>query len=196
MADGISEESSKKKRGRPSVIPPKVLADFKVGRADVGPRCWQNDHYAYMAIHALGCYDRSLWRDEYAWLFERVAVGRQWALHWHKKSILTELGRIGDNDLIRECAAILCREKPKTREAIVRIRRFRLGQDEKAGDSQSLTHHLARSLDDYLSRYPATTDTEIMNAIRILMILRQPDDEDEETDSELPEFEDNDEDAE
>lgn len=81
-----------------------------------------------------------------------------------RKTILAELGRVGDEDDIRALALTLCEQKPRTTDAIVRIRQWRLGRQE-AGTADQLGDELCRAIDGYLARYPKTALATVIEAL-------------------------------
>jgi len=80
-----------------------------------------------------------------------------------RTTILTELGKIDSDELLLEMAREICRRRPKSREAVAAIRRFRGVRDEPS--SHKLTIKLIKTIDAYLKRYPTTTWGQIRRAV-------------------------------
>lgn len=64
-----------------------------------------------------------------------------------KKSLLSELGRILNRRELVETAERICKLKPKSREGVAMLRRWRLG--EKAGDAEELAGAIRRVIARY-----------------------------------------------
>lgn len=118
--------------------------------------------------------DDALWRTyamqviggtEYKWLFDKV--GCEAGLNTWKPVLLAELGRIDNAGDIRKCAAELCELKPKTRDGVLMIRRWRLSKD-GVGTAKDLAQAMLSAYNDYLMRYPATTKNNIGAALDLL----------------------------
>jgi hypothetical protein len=82
-------------------------------------------------------------------------------------TLLSELGRLGDPDLIRTIAARVCAVKPAAREGALRIRRLRAAAS--APKPGQLGQELAHAIDDYLLRYPATPVDAITTELESLI---------------------------
>jgi hypothetical protein len=119
--EAASEILTKRKRGRPSSFSEMeiVLAD---GIApEVGPRQRANVIYRQRAL-------RILVNDPgFSWLADGPALRAGKRNAW-KPGILSELGRIGDEEAIRIIARELCEKKPLTKAAERAIREWRLGK--------------------------------------------------------------------
>jgi len=147
----VSEESSdiqpKRKPGRPKVVSDEESAmlnglgnyqgiESRRGRIDFS--------YRLDAMRAL--------KDDparFGWLYDEGVIKAGDESAW-KPSILTELGRLGDPDRIRGVADRICELKPKARDAIAMIRRFRIGRD-----APSSALGLADVIADAINRYTA-----------------------------------------
>ena len=79
-------------------------------------------------------------------------------------SILAELGRVDDEDAIRDFAREMCKRKPRTKDAISLIRRWRTGKD-RSVDAIGLTDALIRCVNDYLVTHPNTTWQMVRGAL-------------------------------
>jgi hypothetical protein len=93
---------------------------------------------------------------EFRWLFD-AETGTC------RNTILAELGRIQNDELLLEMAREVCRRKPKSREAVAAIRRFRGVRDEP--NSRKLMVKLIKTIDEYLKRYPGTTWEQVQDAV-------------------------------
>jgi len=76
-----------------------------------------------------------------------IAVGDDLEIKAYKRTILHELGRLEDKELIREVACVICEHKLSTAKAIVYIRQFRSKQ--KKGDKLQLANEIINKLNDY-----------------------------------------------
>jgi hypothetical protein len=84
-----------------------------------------------------------------------------------KNDILAELGRFHPAD-IPELAAVICRQRMKTKTAVAMLRALRLGRDGlMEGSIYRLAGEIIRKINDYRSRYPAMSHERVMNALGI-----------------------------
>jgi hypothetical protein len=92
-------------------------------------------------------------RKAFGWLIGVEGDDPDWVQKIRlRRTILTELGRIPDDNALRSVAATLCREKPKrARDAVSLVRRWRLGSDD-TGKAEALEDELVRLVNDYLRR--------------------------------------------
>lgn len=143
----VSEEFSKKRRGRPRRFSDAYAAFLRSNRPGgvQSERTVRNDDYYWTARTALFPPDATDWQSTpYRWLCaSSESRGR--------KSLLTELGRLGDAEIIRQGAAVLCEEQPSAREGVLMVRRWRLGN--RPPPDGLLHRELCRTLDGYISRY-------------------------------------------
>jgi hypothetical protein len=166
-APAISEtvsETPKPKRGRPRVIPDDYRAIFQAYGlfTDVTTeRGRQNIAYRQRALRVLGNDPR------FKWVADRDAM-RRGDPGSFRPTILAELGRIADDDQLREMALEVCRVKPTTRRAVAAVRRWRLGRS-GVGDADGLLDELIRHVDDYLDRYPETPPAALVEAVSELL---------------------------
>ena len=114
-----------------------------------------NRYYALQAVRALMNRTGHI-EPRFYWLVNRKGTT-------YRKTILAELGRLGDRETIREAAAVLCEIKPPTAAAVARVRRARLG--DSGGNSLDLANRLIATLNGYTQRYPLLKQTEILAAI-------------------------------
>ncbi|HEY0322812.1 MAG TPA: hypothetical protein VGC66_17795 [Pyrinomonadaceae bacterium] len=151
----VSEHTMKQKRrgGRPrlKLFEPKIEETFEgLGVYDGSgtERNRQNWMYRQRAI----CLLNVIKDKRYKWLFDTAKV-QAGAPRAEKMSILAELGRIQDPDIMRAVALCLCEEKPTTRDAVHRIRRFRTGKRSE-GNVRQLEYEIRNLVADYLNRHP------------------------------------------
>lgn len=167
MSAAQSENFSETRRGgRPKLIGEGLRAtiDFAVGNPNASERTRQNKLYQMRAMLALKLTTDESTPPEYLWIWGLPHVPRP-GDHRVKWTILAELGRIEDDDELREVAAEVCRRKMKTREAVVRIRQYRNG-GAKAGDSLELANVVIGAINDYMNRRPGLTPGDIRDALR------------------------------
>jgi len=154
----FSEEFSdngKGGRGRPRLLSAELQQTFAAIWHKEG-RALQNAVYgtrAFKLLHEL---------PQYAWLFEDNGE-RRWTL-------VEELGRVPDDELLRSVALELCKKKPRVRDALVMLRHWRLhvtGREQRVkADADRLQRELRNVLNDYLLRHPETTQEQLLEAIR------------------------------
>jgi len=162
----ISEESSeKRKRGRPPRLETTIARQVGEGASPAaGPRARVNRGFAIQAM----CVLQEDEAGQYGWLFETAAMTRG-DPHSFRPSILAELGRIDDEELLKECARIICDQKPTARDAIIRIRRLRRRSPPR-GDAEQLQSELRRVLNEYLVRFPETPQSALQEAVAGLTV--------------------------
>jgi len=108
-------------------------------------------HRALGILEANGEPDRP-----YAWLFD-VTVDRV------QKSILTELGRVADVEVLRALADHIVAERPSTSRAVAAIRRARLTRT--AATYDQLADAVLMTVNGYLDRYPGTPHATVLDAL-------------------------------
>ena len=109
-------------------------------------------------------------------LFERSATGEDWVprepefgyflapdLRRFWVTMLTELGRIADDETLRSVARRVSLEQPPPHKAVALIRRLRA--DEPGPGPRRLEERLLAAIDEHRSRYPATSATDILAAL-------------------------------
>jgi hypothetical protein len=79
-------------------------------------------------------------------------------------TVLAELGRVEDDGDLKEWAKLLCEEKPKAREAVARVRAWRLGRPAK-GNALDLTFALTGFVKDWCDRHPEVTVRTVLLAL-------------------------------
>lgn len=161
--DAISEESSEKRgRGRPPLFSAMYESYMPMMGAKGCRRSCANLFYRMRAFGRLFVSDGDLDEariERFRWLFDNTSEqsGR-------KQSILAELGRIEDPDLLTEVADLLCERQPKARDAVALVRRIRLGRI-PPGDTLQLANEIITTINAYLARYPDTSDAQVMDAL-------------------------------
>jgi hypothetical protein len=143
----ISENFSKK-RGRPRLLEPGILKVVSAATDAHSLRHKQDVHYRLRALGVLLDDSRFIWLCD----GERMRAGLS---HSYRPTILAALGRIADEADMRDVALELCETKPKARDAIQIVRRWRLG-DRKPGDALQLANEIVGTINGYLSRHPTT----------------------------------------
>ena len=168
----ISEAASKK-RGRPKAVPAwwlrNLYPEIKTERGQ------QNRYYAQQAIGAFNllgvinpeCGTLPEGYEHLQWLADWKG-GEQGKAGAVKYSILAELGRMletADYDTVLSVADVIFREKPATKDAVVRIRRVRTGGKAPAPDREALFDRLAKCVDEYRLQHPGMTIPEVLKTI-------------------------------
>lgn len=167
-SEAISEKFSEKpKRGRPRVLDDEYVAIMRRlgGMASTVRRSNINEYFRMHAIGALWNHNpdgMDAGRAEFAYLIHPVTEKM-------KATIMTELGRLEDPDVIRENARYICAQRMRVREAVVRLRRLRAKP--KAGSAWALCEELLAVVNDYRLRYPEFTIDQTLDAIETLRTL-------------------------
>ncbi len=161
--DGISEAvSEKRKRGRPPTFSPELRARIAHWYSDIKSHRGITD--AMYRLRALG-----LLTDDarFKWLVDKDKMIAGEPNAW-KPSILAELGRISDEETLKVVALRVCEVKPKTKDAIAEIRRFRTGKT-AAGNASDLYSALATRMNDYIQQHPGMPLSEVDDAVLALL---------------------------
>jgi hypothetical protein len=168
--ENISE--NKRKRGRPlKELYPGVtikdeikkfgnlLGDIKSERGKI------NRIYQIKAHAALRDQDDNCPIDgEFSFI---ISCGDNLDLKTYKQTILQELGRLEDEDLIREVAREICKYKLSTGRAITYIRQFRTGS-QSTGDTFKLAIELGKTVDEYKLKHSSVNDDMIRAALNLI----------------------------
>ncbi len=85
--------------------------------------------------------------------------GARWA-------ILAELGRIRDPGAFDTALKWILEYRPRTKEAVAEIRRFRTGKSNPP-DTRELADEVVRPVDDYATRHPGITPGQALEALRL-----------------------------
>jgi hypothetical protein len=155
-------ETISRNKGRPKVFDDEELAAatrmIAGGVSPTGPksrRQMQNRLYALRAMDRLGLLEDGELREALAdrpaldWLVSEE--GARWA-------ILAELGRIRDSGAFDTAVRWVLEYRPRTKEAVAEIRRFRTGKSNPP-DTRELADEIVRAVDDYATRHPARSST-------------------------------------
>ena len=119
MIDVAENVSEKRKRGRPSSFADWEKSFAKSAGLDVHTdRGLANICYQQRAIHVLLNDPKCLWLgvDEKAIMAGTMQM---------RRTIMQELGRIADDDELRQVAAKICELKPTARAAVAMLRQYR-----------------------------------------------------------------------
>lgn len=165
-------ETVSKKRGRPQAWHAAYAGMDALSSAQTS-RGRQNFRLASLAI---ACLERH-WEPAFAWFWrlppatwsevsERMRDGGA----GFRQTALADLRRIEDDETMLAIARAACALPLETSnvEALRAIRRGRLGV--KAGTSRQLSDCLCNAVDDFMKRFPKTTDQEIQAAVRLFRI--------------------------
>jgi hypothetical protein len=163
-------ETVSRNKGRPRVFDDGELAAaarrIAGGVSPAGPksrRQMQNRLYALRAMDRLGLLEDGKLgaaladRPALKWLVSEE--GARWA-------ILAELGRIRDSLAFDTAVRWVLEYRPKTKEAVAEIRRFRTGKSNPP-DTRELADEIIRAVDDYATRHPGITPGQAQEALRL-----------------------------
>lgn len=165
MSAGVSENFSESKTGRPTVISDTEAATYRaLGLLDGthSRRSLLNVHYRQRALSLLVDF------DSFQWLIDGDKMRRGEANAW-RQTILTELGRIADEETMRAVALQLCALKPKTKDAVLMVRSFRKGGKPKA-DALQLANEIIGKVNDYLQRHSDASEELILDAFNTAIV--------------------------
>ena len=159
--NAITENISiKPKRGRPYLFFTDAAdkREWKKHYPDVRTdRTLVNRLYSDRALSVLG--DGR--KPEYIWLAD-VKADR------FKHTILTELGRVDEDDEIRDLAGFICEKKMSTSEAVSFIRDCRGVL--KPATQQGITRALYRAVNRWRAANPSGTSAQVLDALRTLAV--------------------------
>lgn len=163
-------EPISKRRGRPRAFDDGELAAAAEAIArgvfasgPKGRRQMQNRLYALRAMERLGLLGNGN--------LERALTGRP-ALRWlvneggARWGILAELGRIRDPEKFDDAVGWVLEYRPKTKEAVVRIRHFRTGKS-RPPDTGELAEEIIRAVKEYGLRHPGLSREQELDALRL-----------------------------
>lgn len=156
------EAATKKKRGRPATISESSRAFIRSTFSETTSRKGQDD--IFYRVEAISIIQGS-GDDTLRWLAdpEKMKAGGRGG--W-KPSILTELGRIGDEDelltVARQLSALSPR--PTSKVCVAMIRQYRIGRTKP--DPLSLANQIIATVNRYLSSHPDMTAEQIGDAMR------------------------------
>jgi hypothetical protein len=160
----LSENVSEKKRGRGR---PRAFSEeeerwfdkMQTGNNCLTRRGKMNHWYALEGGRALKEGSR------FKWLLDTEAIMAGTAHFPH--TILSEIGRIPNDDDKREVAAFLCERKPKVKEAVRIIRHFRIGKRAPAS-ADSLSDRLCNLIDDYREGHKGASLDLVREALQVV----------------------------
>lgn len=110
------------------------------------------------ARHLLALAALPLDDPRFAWLQSSGAV---------RVTILAELGRLGDSDLIRQLALKICEARMTTRTAVRALRKIRGVKLPATGHGAA--NAIITALNNYLRTHPDTTDDQLIDAVRVVL---------------------------
>lgn len=97
---------------------------------------------------------------ECSWLYGDKTAEKDTA----KSTILIELGKIKDIDVMTATALILCQLKPKSKQGALMVRNIRLGKNQ--GDIISLANEVIQAINGYMARYEMSSES-VLEALQI-----------------------------
>jgi len=97
---------------------------------------------------------------ECSWLYGDKTAEKDTA----KSTILIELGKIKDIDVMTATALILCQLKPKSKQGALMVRNIRLGKNQ--GDIISLANEVIHAINGYMARYEMSSES-VLEALQI-----------------------------
>ena len=165
--EALSENfSEKKKRGRPRLLHPEHEKSLRQGNSYCDIRTIYNKDYATRAQTVLGIKPNNPPDFPFLWLgdFSKIEIGKS-QQRGYRKTILAELGRIGDDRNLIEAATEICNRKPTAEDAIEMIRGWRLG---RASVSVSLESTVRKAIENYRKKHSETTDHDIYESLSLL----------------------------
>jgi hypothetical protein len=158
ISETVSENAPKRKRGRPAVYDASDMATLECLFPDVTTvRGRQNRARMTRALRVLN------YGPAFYWLVsnEDEISKREGCF---RTTILAELGRIENDDDLRAAAQQICKMKPRSKEAVSIIRRWRTGKNLKGG-TISLTNAIIKTVNDYCDARPDTTLQMVLAAL-------------------------------
>lgn len=160
--EAASENPGRRKRGRPKVHPEVVMSYLGALHPEVRTeRHRSNIAYRFRAIRVL--------KDDpaFTWLCDYAAMARGDDGAW-KPGILAELGRVEDEQDMRSLARQLCELRPRAKNAVLMIRRWRTGRAPR-GDPINLTSVILKAIDDYRLRHEGVSDQLVLASLENAM---------------------------
>lgn len=122
-------------------------------------RSRQNRFYALRAIQVVGGDPRFTWLADRARAHENA---------W-RPTILAELGRIGNDQTLRDVVAMICTHKPSARKAAAFIRRVRGVRRQPTGST--LLKRLLDTVGRFVDEYPETSWDDVQKSIAALEVM-------------------------
>lgn len=160
ISETVADNHPNTKRGRPQRFTKASMDCFRgLFPETKSQRGIMDMAYRIEAIRVLTKDDKD---DRFHWLVDKAACIRgedAW-----KPTILTELGRIEDEQVMKEIALRICELKPRNKEAVAIIRRYR-SKDQGEGNCPAITNCIIGAVNAYLQRHPATTFLQLKTAL-------------------------------
>lgn len=159
---------NKRKRGRPEKLRVTVEGSIKdlVKKEHMGhnktDRTKLNEYYALMAQLALGNGEN----EEYSYIISSNVA--QLNFYIYKKTILIELGRLEDPDLIQEAAMVICENEFNTMKAVTYIRHIRVG-DRPAGNNIDLAKAIGNLIDEYCLKHSGVNAEMVLESLNTVL---------------------------
>jgi len=151
----LENVSENRKRGRPEIMCSEERQDYSGIWPDIKTaRGLQNKYYQSQAVKLI------MDKPEFSWLLDS-RVNRV------KQTLLTELGRIANDDALLEAARALCRIRPSTSDGVAMIRRYRLDGHKAPEHVMALHHKLTRMINAHLQRYDNAPYADILSALEL-----------------------------
>lgn len=97
-----------------------------------------------------------------------IAIGDDLEIGCYKLTILQELGRLEDEELIRSIARVVCQNKLSTDAAITYIRQFRPKQ-RLAGDKVKLAQAIGKAIDEYKLKHSCVDEEMIRASLNLVL---------------------------
>jgi hypothetical protein len=157
--EAISEnvsENQRTRRGRPRRFPPLLEETMKSIGAIRGSRRSQLN--GLWCLEAVGIMMKNP-EPSFKWLFDEQANPEI-----YKRVILSELGRIEDEETMLAVMREVCRDKPTTRDAVLMIRRYRLGRSPEP-NCLDLTRVILDAIKSYAATHPSISDQFVLAAL-------------------------------
>lgn len=98
---------------------------------------------------------------ECSWLYGDKTAEKDTA----KSTILMELGKIKDIDVMTATALILCQLKPKSKQGALMVRNIRLGKNQ--GDIINLANEVIQTINGYMDRYEMSSES-VLEALQVV----------------------------
>jgi hypothetical protein len=154
----MERKTEKPRYGRPRLLSPEYERELARQARVESTHGAHGRHYATVAARALFDLDQPGWVPHEAVFAHFVKPNGD--LKW---SMLSELGRLPDEETVRAVARIVGREHLPTAQAIALIRRIRVG--DRMPRPERLTRALLRVIATHCARYPTTSEAEIVAAL-------------------------------
>ncbi len=97
-----------------------------------------------------------------------LAIDDDLEIGCYKRTIMQELGRLEDEELIRSIAKVVCQNKLSTDAAITYIRQFRAKQRPDS-DKVKLAQSIGKAIDEYKLKHSYVDDEMIQASLSLLL---------------------------